>query len=112
MRTPRAKREAILDEFDRSGMSGAEFAQYLGIKYQTFATWVQKRRTQKGGGLVVGKGAVSWPKLGRATLNRARRGKTVMWKASMPKCGWNCWIANSFLFQCARSQCCHRHLRL
>lgn len=60
VRTPRAKQEAILDEYERSGMSGPEFAQYLGIKYQTFATWVQKRRTQKGGGLVVGKGAVSW----------------------------------------------------
>jgi len=60
VRTPRAKREAILDEYERSGMSGPEFAQYLGIKYQTFATWVQKRRKGKAGGLVVGKGAVSW----------------------------------------------------
>jgi len=60
VRTPRAKQEAILDEYDRSGMSGPEFAQYLGIKYQTLATWVQKRRKRKAGGLVVGKGAMSW----------------------------------------------------
>ena len=60
MRTPRAKREAILDEYERSGMSGPEFAGYLGIKYQTFATWAQKRKKGKAGGLVVGKGAVSW----------------------------------------------------
>ncbi len=41
-------------------MSRPEFAQYLGIKYQTFATWVQKRRKWKAGGLVVAKGSVSW----------------------------------------------------
>ena len=60
VRTPRGKQEAILDEFDRSGMSGAEFSQYLGIKYQTFATWVQKRRKRKAGGKIVAKRAVSW----------------------------------------------------
>jgi len=60
VRTPRAKQEAILDEYDRSGMSGPEFAQYVGIKYQTLATWVQKRRKRKAGALVIGKGAVSW----------------------------------------------------
>lgn len=60
VRTPREKREAILDEYQRSGMSGPEFAQYHGIKYQTLATWVQKRRKRKEGGLVVGKEAVSW----------------------------------------------------
>lgn len=60
VRTPRAKQEAILDEYEGSGMSGPEFAQYLGIKYQTFATWVQKRRKRKAGGLVVGQGVVSW----------------------------------------------------
>jgi hypothetical protein len=60
VRTPRAKQEAILDEYEHSGMSGPEFAQYLGIKYQTFATWVQKRRKRKSGGLVVGQGLVSW----------------------------------------------------
>jgi hypothetical protein len=60
IRTPRARQEAILDEYERSGMSGPEFAEYLGIKYQTFATWVQKRRKRKAGGLVVGKGAVRW----------------------------------------------------
>jgi len=52
VRTPRAKQEVILDEYERGGMSGPEFAQYLGIKYQTFATWVQKRRKRKAGGLV------------------------------------------------------------
>ena len=60
VRTPKAKQEAILNEYERSGMSGPDFAQYHGIKYQTFATLVQKRRKRKAGGLVVGQGVVSW----------------------------------------------------
>ncbi|HEY5892527.1 MAG TPA: IS66 family insertion sequence element accessory protein TnpB [Chthoniobacterales bacterium] len=47
VRTDRTRREAILDEFERSGGSGAEFAAMLGIKYQTFATWIQARRRQR-----------------------------------------------------------------
>ena len=38
------RREALLDEFDRSGMSGAAFAKHYGIKYSTFAYWIQVRR--------------------------------------------------------------------
>jgi transposase len=44
IKTPRQRREALLAEFDRSGMSGAQFAKWAGIKYGTFITWVQKRR--------------------------------------------------------------------
>jgi hypothetical protein len=31
----RERRESLLAEYDRSGMSGVRFAQYLGIKYTT-----------------------------------------------------------------------------
>ena len=41
------RREALLDEFERSGASGARFARLAGIKYATFANWVQKRRKQR-----------------------------------------------------------------
>jgi hypothetical protein len=44
VKTPAARREAILDEFERSGMSGAAFAGYIGMKCQTLASWVQRRR--------------------------------------------------------------------
>ena len=44
IKTPRERREALLTEFDRSGMSGQQFAKWAGIKYGTFITWVQKRR--------------------------------------------------------------------
>jgi hypothetical protein len=42
--TPREQRETLLDEFEKSGLSAAQFAAHVGVKYQTFATWVQKRR--------------------------------------------------------------------
>ncbi|WP_309401042.1 IS66 family insertion sequence element accessory protein TnpA [Cerasicoccus maritimus] len=45
---PPEKREVILDEFERSGMSGQAFAEHIGVNYQTFATWVQKRRRERG----------------------------------------------------------------
>jgi len=39
VRTPRERREHLLDEFERSGLSGKKFAALAGIKYPTFATW-------------------------------------------------------------------------
>lgn len=52
VRTSRARREEIVDEFEKSGLSGQAFAALAGIKYQTFATWVQKRRRAGGKGEV------------------------------------------------------------
>jgi hypothetical protein len=48
VRTPAARRESLLDEFERSGLSGTKFAALAGIKYQTFAAWACKRRQQRG----------------------------------------------------------------
>ena len=48
VRMPKDRREAILDAFERSGMSGQAFAAEIGVKYPTFATWVQKRRRSRG----------------------------------------------------------------
>ena len=44
VRTPKARREELLDEFERSGLSGMRFASLAGIKYATFAFWVARRR--------------------------------------------------------------------
>ena len=46
--TPVARRESLLDEFERSGLSGAKFAQLTGLKYSTFACWLQRRRQERG----------------------------------------------------------------
>src|SRR5665213_3050490 len=43
VRTPAKRREELLEEFDRSGLSGKKFAELTGLKYQTFATGLQKR---------------------------------------------------------------------
>jgi len=53
VRVSRARREALLNEFERGGTSGAQFADYVGIKYSTFANWLQKRqrRQASGGGI-------------------------------------------------------------
>ena len=38
------QREALLDAFEQSGQSAMAFCRKHGLKYPTFATWVQKRR--------------------------------------------------------------------
>ncbi len=48
VRTTREQRRVILGEFARSGMSAAQFARRTGLKYSTFAFWVQRyRRTNR-----------------------------------------------------------------
>jgi hypothetical protein len=46
--TPRELREAALDEFEGGGMPATKFAECIGVKYSTFASWVQGRRKQRG----------------------------------------------------------------
>ena len=46
--TPREQREAALDEFERSGMPASKFAERIGVKYSTFATWAHQRRKRRG----------------------------------------------------------------
>lgn len=48
VRMPVERREALLDEFEQSGMTAAGFARLAGVKYATFAHWALKRRKRKG----------------------------------------------------------------
>ena len=43
----RERRESLLEEYDRCGMSGVKFAEYVGIKYSTLAYWLQSRRRRR-----------------------------------------------------------------
>lgn len=47
VRTSREQRRLLLAEFERSGVSAAEFARRTGLKYSTFAAWVQRYRRTK-----------------------------------------------------------------
>jgi len=38
------RREVLLAQYDKSGMTGKRFAAWAGIKYQTLCGWLQRRR--------------------------------------------------------------------
>jgi len=46
VRTPPERKRELLEEFERSGLSGCKFAALVGVKYQTFAAWVAKRKRE------------------------------------------------------------------
>ena len=54
-RITKEQREALLAEYDQSGMTCAAFTRWAGIPYGTFITWVHKRRRQAGNPAVAGK---------------------------------------------------------
>ena len=39
VRMPADQREKLVEEFERSGMSGPQFTADMGVKYQTLAGW-------------------------------------------------------------------------
>ena len=58
------QRERILDEYERSGLSGPKFAAFCGVKYQTFASWLLRRKQQRN--------AAPHPKPQRKAANQVR----------------------------------------
>ena len=47
LRVSKEQRKAVLARFEQSGMSAAKFAAVAGIKYSTFAGWLQRYRRAK-----------------------------------------------------------------
>jgi hypothetical protein len=47
LRASKEQRKAVLARFEQSGMSAAKFAAVAGIKYSTFAGWLQRYRRAK-----------------------------------------------------------------
>lgn len=47
LRRSSQQRERILEEFEHSGLSGPKFAALCGVKYQTLATWLQRRKGRR-----------------------------------------------------------------
>lgn len=77
IKTPAARREQILNEFEQSGTSGVKFAELVGVKYQTFATWVQQRKRRSAEST---KGKTS-----RSTAAKVRWLEAVVGKATVPR---------------------------
>ena len=48
VQTPPERRDALLDEFEKSGMSAKAFAERYGINYQTFCWWRHQRNKATG----------------------------------------------------------------
>jgi hypothetical protein len=44
VRTTPRRRQELLEEFDRGGLSGSKFAALVGVKYSTFAAWAARRK--------------------------------------------------------------------
>ena len=61
--TPREQREVAVDAFERSGLPATKFAAEIGVKYQTFINWVQKRRKVRSAGSVASAAPPAVPRL-------------------------------------------------
>jgi transposase len=48
VRVGEERRLALLAEFDRSHLSAQAFAELVGVRYSTFAGWIQRRRASRG----------------------------------------------------------------
>lgn len=48
VRMPVERQQALLVEFDRSGLCGKQFARLSGINYSTFQYWLQRRKLNSG----------------------------------------------------------------
>ena len=73
----------MLDEFERSGVPATKFAAMAGVKYQTLASWIQKRRmarveeAPKGAALTWVEAAVSCRPTGSALVVQLGGGITM-----------------------------------
>ena len=47
VRTPPERRRQLLEEFDRNGLSAPKFAALTGLKYQTLAGWLHRRKREQ-----------------------------------------------------------------
>jgi hypothetical protein len=72
VRTPAHQREELLKLYDRGSLTAKAFADTYGIKYPTFAAWLQKRRRVTG--TAANEGSVEVP----------RRAQPLQWVEALP----------------------------
>jgi hypothetical protein len=71
VRVSKERRNALLDEFERCGVSARQFAEQIGVRYQTFATWRQRREQKRlANGMLTGLTSVTSPSV--PTANEMR----------------------------------------
>lgn len=93
VQVPPERRQAILDEFERSGMSGIAFTRHYGIKYQIFVARRKRRKKapteaparKSGFVLVAPPREVSWAKVCKSNSaaepgSGFARGPTRAWR--------------------------------
>lgn len=61
VRTAPERRRQLLEEFDRSGLSAPKFAAVTGLKYQTLAGWLHRRKREQAGKVPVAAGPPTQP---------------------------------------------------
>ena len=85
VKTGAAQQESILEAFERSGLSGIKFAAVVGVKYATFASWVQRRKRgrKSRGKKASASGAPSVPALGWVEAKVERHPPVVISKTAL-----------------------------
>ncbi len=66
------KEGGVVPEYDRGGMSAKGFAEWAGIKYTTFAWWLQERRRGRERSAEVEAATVQWVEAEVASEERSR----------------------------------------
>jgi hypothetical protein len=85
VRTPVERREMLLEEFERSGLSAPKFAGLVGVKYQTFAGWVHERRKKGPRSSAVPASAVTSLRLVEAVVAREAE-EPLLFRAAQQGC--------------------------
>jgi len=60
VRTPKEKQAEILAGYESSGMTGQQFAAYVGVKYSTLMSWTVKARKAKNTNQEIKPSGISW----------------------------------------------------
>lgn len=60
VRTPKAKQAEILAGYESSGMTGQQFAAYVGVKYSTLMSWTGKARKASRASQEIKPSGISW----------------------------------------------------